>query len=264
MKNNQSGRTMLEMLCVLAIIAVLTLGGLKGYQYMVERYKANKIAEAFAFIVTQIRAGYSTQESYAGINNDIAIEIGAIPEQITLRGTAGGSNAQGRGQLETPWGGFINIFPSALHADSMVVDPDTGATVALGDSFIVEIGNISRKTCTLLITNAWGNISNAGFVGIASSSKTCSNVGNMGVSVTNAGGCTSSASSSVGLDGIYLNTDYETRADHTSNGVGYAYGIPGSRKWGIPVSPVTASKGCNCIDDNDMEVTTCSFAAKFY
>lgn len=262
MRNNQSGRSMIEMLCVLAIIGVLTVGGIQGYRYMVERYKANKIAESVAFIVTQIRAGYSTQENYAGINNDIAKDIGAIPEQIVLKGTSGGSTTHGRGQLETPWGGFINIFPSALHADSVVIDPVSGATAALGDAFVVEIGNITRKTCTLLITNDWGNTTNGGFVGIAASSATCSAIGNTGIPVTNAGGCVTSGS--YGLNDIYLNTNYESKPDHASNGTGYAYGIPGSVKWGIPVSPVAASKGCNCINDNDEEVTTCSFAIKFY
>lgn len=257
MKNNQSGRTMLEMLCVLAIMAVLTIGSVRGYNYMVERYKANKISETIAYIITQIRTGYSTQGNYSGINNEIAISIGAIPEHITLK--TGGTAATGKGQLETPWGGFINIFPSSLYQDSMVIDPATGATVSVGDSFVVEIGNISRTVCNLLTTSDWNNVSNRGFVGIAASSKTCSAIGNTGASVTYAGGCKSGA----GLNDIYMNENHEGLVA-SKNSAGYAYGIPGSTKWGMPISPVTAAAACNCVDDSNMPVPTCSFAAKIY
>ena len=258
MKNNQSGRTMLETLCVLAIMAVLTIGSVRGYRYMINRYKANKISETIAFIVTQLRTGYSTQGSYTGLNNEIAKSIGAIPEHITVK--TDGTDNTGRGKFETPWGGFINIFPSSLYTDSTVIDPSTGAQVSIGDSFIVEIGNISRMTCNLLITSDWSNISNRGFVGIAASSKTCSNLSGTGSPVTNAGGC---GTANTGLDSIIVNGDYETRRSDVS-GTGYAYGIPGSHKWAMPVSPVNAAPACNCVDEANYDIPTCSFAIKVY
>lgn len=258
MRNNQSGRTMLEMLCVLAIIGVLTLGGLRGYRYVVARYKANKIAEAIAFIVTQIRTGYSTQENYAGLDNSVAIEMGAVPEHLIERDNHG----EATGKLPTPWGGYINIFPSPLREDSTIIDPNDGSTIGV-DGFIVEIGNISRVACNLLITNDWGNTAKGGFVGIAASTATCSTGGN-GTAATYAGGkCKPSINDNYGLDSIYLGKNYEARSDHNSS-AGYAYGIPGSQKWSIPVAPATASKGCNCTSDANMEVEMCSFATKFY
>lgn len=42
---NQSGRTLLEMLSILAIIGVLTLGGIAGYQYAMTYYKANETVD---------------------------------------------------------------------------------------------------------------------------------------------------------------------------------------------------------------------------
>jgi len=45
MKSSESGRSMTEMLGVLAIVAVLTVGGLAGYSYAMSRYYANSIVD---------------------------------------------------------------------------------------------------------------------------------------------------------------------------------------------------------------------------
>ena len=45
MKNLQNGRSMIEMLGVLAIIGVLSIGGLAGYTMAMNRHRANTIAE---------------------------------------------------------------------------------------------------------------------------------------------------------------------------------------------------------------------------
>ena len=45
MKKIESGRSMIEMLGVLAIIGVLSIGGLAGYTMAMNRYRANSIAD---------------------------------------------------------------------------------------------------------------------------------------------------------------------------------------------------------------------------
>ena len=42
MKRNQLGRSMIEMLGVLAIIGVLSVGGIAGYSKAMEKWKINK------------------------------------------------------------------------------------------------------------------------------------------------------------------------------------------------------------------------------
>ena len=51
MKQNQSGRSMIEMLGVLAIIAVLTVGGIAGYSKAMEKFKVNKMLEDLSFLI---------------------------------------------------------------------------------------------------------------------------------------------------------------------------------------------------------------------
>ena len=47
----QYGRSMIEMLGVLSIIAVLTVGGIAGYSKAMEKWKVNKISEEYSFVL---------------------------------------------------------------------------------------------------------------------------------------------------------------------------------------------------------------------
>ena len=67
-KNNQSGRSMIEMLGVLAIIGVLSVGGIAGYTKAMSKYKINKCLSQIANIQMGIGTLYAQQKNYAGIN----------------------------------------------------------------------------------------------------------------------------------------------------------------------------------------------------
>lgn len=49
---NQTGRSMIEMLGVLAIIAVLSVGGIAGYSKAMEMYKEDKVIEEYSYMLT--------------------------------------------------------------------------------------------------------------------------------------------------------------------------------------------------------------------
>ena len=64
MKNNQIGRSMIEMLGVLAIIAVLSVGGIAGYGKAIEQFKVNRLIEEYGYVVQQlIEKGDSLREN---------------------------------------------------------------------------------------------------------------------------------------------------------------------------------------------------------
>lgn len=54
MKQNQSGRSMIEMLGVLAIIGVLSVGGIAGYSKAMERYKLYTTFRDLSFLINEI------------------------------------------------------------------------------------------------------------------------------------------------------------------------------------------------------------------
>ena len=65
--SNESGRSLVEILGVLAIIGVLSIGGIAGYKLAVYRYTASKIIDAtnkYAFIVFErCRAVYDSHST---------------------------------------------------------------------------------------------------------------------------------------------------------------------------------------------------------
>lgn len=64
MKNvNESGRSMVEMLGVLAIIGVLSIGGIAGYTMAMNRYRANEALQAASLVAVEAIAQYKTIHS---------------------------------------------------------------------------------------------------------------------------------------------------------------------------------------------------------
>ena len=50
-KNFETGRSMLEMLGVLAIVGVLSIGGIAGYSKAMEQFKVNKIIQDYNSLI---------------------------------------------------------------------------------------------------------------------------------------------------------------------------------------------------------------------
>ena len=66
-KNAQSGRSMIEMLGVLAIIGVLSVGGIAGYSKAMMKYRINKTIEQITLIAGNVRAFWGPQKNYIGV-----------------------------------------------------------------------------------------------------------------------------------------------------------------------------------------------------
>ena len=59
-RTNESGRSMLEMLGVLAIIGVLSIGGIAGYSMAMNRYRANEALDMATKYAVIVFSGYHT------------------------------------------------------------------------------------------------------------------------------------------------------------------------------------------------------------
>jgi len=64
-KTTQSGRSMIEMLGVLAIIGVLSVGGIAGYSKAMMQYKINKTVDQVSQIVGNVRTLFGSQKIMA-------------------------------------------------------------------------------------------------------------------------------------------------------------------------------------------------------
>ena len=65
MKKNEKGRSMVEMLGVLAIIGVLSIGGIAGYTLAMNRYRANEIMQ----VVSMCSVAAQTARSGIGLKS---------------------------------------------------------------------------------------------------------------------------------------------------------------------------------------------------
>mgnify|MGYP000133499422 CR=1 FL=1 len=74
---NEPGRSMVEMLGVLAIIGVLSIGGIAGYTMAMNRYKANQILDLASKLSVMAQTGYtSNPDNWEGISEDSFSELG--------------------------------------------------------------------------------------------------------------------------------------------------------------------------------------------
>jgi hypothetical protein len=78
----QYGRSMIEMLGVLAIVGVLSVGGIAGYSKAMTKFKINKTIDQISHLVTNIRILYAQQTTYYGLDNDTAIQMGVVPDDM--------------------------------------------------------------------------------------------------------------------------------------------------------------------------------------
>ncbi|MBR3913766.1 MAG: hypothetical protein IKJ28_05990 [Alphaproteobacteria bacterium] len=75
MKKNESGRSMVEMLGVLAIIGVLSVGGIAGYTMAMNRYRANEVVDMANKYAVIVYSGWMTAKM---MNN------GTVPTGYTV------------------------------------------------------------------------------------------------------------------------------------------------------------------------------------
>jgi type II secretory pathway pseudopilin PulG len=90
MHKSQSGRSMMEMLGVLAIIGVLSVGALAGYSMAMSRYLANKAASEIEEILFNVidlhetrRISYQQMGTLAGAPVNLK-DMGVVPEKNVL------------------------------------------------------------------------------------------------------------------------------------------------------------------------------------
>lgn len=94
MKNtNESGRSMVEMLGVLAIIGVLSIGGIAGYTLAMNRYRANEILNAAALVsiaATSANGGVGATRNLAELGGIETLTLPAIDNNAAITSTEAG------------------------------------------------------------------------------------------------------------------------------------------------------------------------------
>ena len=146
----QCGRSMIEMLGVLAIIGVLSVGGIAGYSKAMMKFKINKTMQQIAEIATNVRTLYAQQKDFNGLNNETAVQMGIVPDSLTTS----------TGLYNTT---ISNVFSDDIRISSAYT---YRPSYSYGDAFDIIFYNLEKEACIALGTANWGTIETSGVVGI--------------------------------------------------------------------------------------------------
>ena len=153
----QSGRSMIEMLGVLAIIGVLSVGGIAGYSKAMIKYRVNKTIEQISQISQNIRTFYSSQKNYNGAYNEkILKKAKLVPDEMWH----GYDEEFGGDYLTNAWGGMIQIVPWNKQYEDENKDGETDKT------FHLDVYPIPQDACIELASIDWTSAA-SGVIAIA-------------------------------------------------------------------------------------------------
>lgn len=183
MKNNQSGRSMIEMLGVLAIIGVLSVGALAGYSKAMTKHRVNKTVDHVTQIVSSVRTLFGGHRTYAALgssNNTKLIGKGHLFPDELISGSGNSYTIQS------------NIFGGTV-------------TLTAGDkrkandnkAFILTFTSIPQEACINLATQDWGSGSSSGLVAMSVKSTSAASLSSVYI------GSSGSANIAVPNDGSY-------------------------------------------------------------
>lgn len=143
-ENDEYGRSMVEMLGVLAIIGVLSVGGIAGYSKAMTKFKINKSMDQISMLVASIRTLYSGQRNYAGFNNENAISFGIVPNEMV-----GGDDT------------ITNAFAGSVIFGTSTQNGNVSA------AFTITYNGLGKEACVTMATADWGSGSSSGMVSMS-------------------------------------------------------------------------------------------------
>lgn len=153
-KSEQSGRSMVEMLGVLAIIGVLSVGGIAGYSKAMAKFKTSKALDQVSTTVANVRTLYSGQPNYSGLTTAIAIQMGAIGAEMLS------------GQSPTSASTAYNAFNGSVTISATTVSGHKNA------GFELVFSGLSKEACVQMASSDWGSGSGSGLVSVQAGAAT--------------------------------------------------------------------------------------------
>ena len=114
-KVSENGRSMVEMIGVLAVIMVLSMIGIFMFAKGMAKQKSNKVLNQVAMIQNNLNELYTNNRTFKGLGSDAATatatayDLGIFPEDTT-KNCNGGYTA---GCVQHAWGGAITLKPVA-------------------------------------------------------------------------------------------------------------------------------------------------------
>ena len=125
--DNSFGRSIVEMLGILSIIAVLSIGGIDAYSKAMEKMVIDETLQQLHFITKNINSLFSQQHSYRGLNNRTAIQLMIVPQKMITSSKT----------IHHPSGGEVKI-----------------RAVSRGNGFVIVYNHLLRHVCAKIASEA--------------------------------------------------------------------------------------------------------------
>lgn len=232
MNRNESGRSTLEILSILAIAILLTIGAFAGYSKAVVRYKANKVINQVATLSDNIRRQFSQEISYEKLSNQTLIEQHSIlPNDVTY-------DTQTQ-HIYNPFKGLILVTSGQIGYGVSGIKNDKKA-------FLIKYTGLPHEACATIAAYDWNAEPSSGLIGLRVNGKN-TQTDNQSETLTDI----------TGTDGLEFQensiacTGVAATAGLVTACVGGITGIP------LPINQ--ANMACNCDSDNK-----CSITWKYY
>lgn len=122
------GVTLIEAVLFISIALGLIVGGIVFFQQASTAQRTNDAVRNISGIASEVRALYSSQQTFAGLTEATLIDAGAVPSNI-INGAA----------LRNEWGGSIEVFP-------------VNANGVANDGFMIVYTNAPVEACARLVS----------------------------------------------------------------------------------------------------------------
>ncbi len=158
MKQNEKGRSMVEMLGVLAIIGVLSVMGIAGYQKAISKHYINQTIQHITEMVQNTRIAMGAQKNYSGLGATQADIVNVMftadlaPKDMLV--------VDANGEFVKPYI-FKNKFKGgvSMRAADKAIEGDKMA-------FIIHFDQLPKAACIDISTADWGGANGNGYVGL--------------------------------------------------------------------------------------------------
>ncbi len=135
--SQESGRSMIEMLGVLAIVGVLSVGGIAGYTQAMNKFKVTKATDQIQTLFQNIRTLTASQRNMDLVNTPTLMhKLGALTDEMCQTSTCTSSN------MVNPYGGSILMGTYDGSAKKKIY---------------ITYNDLPSSACVSLATQSWGD-----------------------------------------------------------------------------------------------------------
>ncbi|WOF81398.1 type 4 pilus major pilin (plasmid) [Pseudomonas sp. FeN3W] len=138
----QAGATLIEIIMVVALIAIITVGALVYFNSAQDASNVSEAVSGLTAMSAVVRNQYSTQGDYSGISQDVVMRFGNVPENMLVR--TGGASSGAPTHLKHPWNNANGAV--AIGVDTINI---------ANDAFKITLTKVPAKLCTDLVTKTY-------------------------------------------------------------------------------------------------------------